>query len=138
MACGRRKSFTITDTLSRLVGDDDVRMLVDDLEDGVAALPVDEGRDKERAPNKAEALAEIEVELPKLLLPSETNGMMNKRYEWIIALLPRLEGALEPFTTPLFWRPVQAGATQKRVLHYIDIWSPPYKLVLCHDGNITL
>jgi hypothetical protein len=118
--------------------DEHVRTLVGTLESGVPALSVEGERGKERDPTTAQKLDQIEatmlaqLNLKTIQMPARSRDMMNKRYEWILALLPELEAVLEPFTTPLFWWPVESNsAVQHECLHFIDMNAPPYRLQRC-------
>lgn len=118
---------------------DQVRALVGTLENGVAALEITaHAHGKERAPTKEQMLAEIEAtmmaQVDLVTMPDRSNDMMNKRYEWIVALMSDFETELSPFTTPLFWWRVE-GADPAPVetlrLHYIDMNEPIFSLRLC-------
>jgi hypothetical protein len=60
-----------------------------------------------------------------------TGGMLNKRFEWMVAVSPVLEIATEPFMTPLFWVDVESGATSRALLHFVDLSAVPFTLQLC-------
>jgi hypothetical protein len=84
--------------------------------------------------DQIEATMLAQVQQNTIQLPDRTGDMMNKRYEWIVALLPELETALAPFTTPLFWWPVVQNSddeTKLETLHFIDMSAPPYSLQPC-------
>jgi hypothetical protein len=90
-------------------------------------------RGKQREPSLAEKLHEIETTMREVVDASavSTGGMLNKRFEWMVAVSPVLEIATEPFMTPLFWVDVKSGATSRALLHFVDLSAVPLTLQLC-------
>lgn len=117
--------------------DPDVHDLVGTLEEGLcgqgARIAAQSTTRVEEMCHAIEARMLEDMHQKRIVLPEYTRGMMNKRYEFMIALLPDLEAALQPFTTPLFWWPVaSSGAVVQEYLHYIDMSKPSYKLQRCN------
>ncbi len=115
--------------------DDGVRRLVGTLEN-LPANPVDARKAGKVAGNALAAIeAELEAQREMLQLSeSASHDRMNKRYEWIAAVLHRDAESLRPFLTPLFWI---AAADGVKHLHFIDLSSAltPIKLENCESAG---